>query len=120
MKKLLLLIDGPSLAYRAYYAFMKNPLKTSKGEPTSAIFGFARSLKKISEELNLDYAAVCFDLPGPTFRDEKFEDYKAERKETPEDLIKQLPYINKLCEAAGLTVISKEGYEADDIIATLT
>jgi DNA polymerase-1 len=119
MKKLLLLIDGSSLAYRAYYAFIKNPLKTSKGEPTSAIFGFARSLKKLSEELNPDYAAVCFDLPGPTFRDEKFQDYKAKRKETPEELVKQLPHINNLCESAGFSVISKKGYEADDIIATL-
>jgi DNA polymerase-1 len=120
MEKLLLLIDGPSLAYRSYYAFMKNPLKTSKGEPTSAIFGFARSLKKISEELVLDYAAVCFDLPAPTFREEDFADYKAKRKETPEDLVKQIPYIQELCVTAGFSVISKEGYEADDIIATLT
>ncbi len=119
MKKLLLLIDGSSLAYRSYYAFIKNPLKTSKGEPTSAIFGFARSLKKLSDELNPDYAAVCFDLPGPTFRDESFADYKAKRKETPEELVEQLPHINNLCESAGFSVISKEGYEADDIIATL-
>jgi DNA polymerase-1 len=120
MKKLLLLIDGSSLAYRSYYAFIRNPLKTSKGEPTSAIFGFARSLKKLSEELNLDYAAVCFDLPGTTFREENFADYKAKRKETPEELVAQLPHINNLSEAAGFSVISKEGYEADDIIATLT
>jgi len=119
MKKLLLLIDGSSLAYRSYYAFIKNPLKTSKGEPTSAIFGFARSLKKLSDELKPDYAAVCFDLPGPTFRDEKFQDYKAKRKETPEELVTQIPHINNLCESAGFSVISKEGYEADDIIATL-
>jgi DNA polymerase-1 len=118
MKKLLLLIDGSSLAYRSYYAFIKNPLKTSRGEPTSAIFGFARSLKKLIEELKPDYAAVCFDLPGPTFRDESFPDYKAKRKETPEELVKQLPHINNLCESAGFSVISKEGYEADDIIAT--
>ncbi len=120
MRKLLLLIDGSSLAYRSYYAFIRNPLKTSKGEPTSAIFGFARSLKKLSEELHLDYAAVCFDLPGPTFREKNFADYKAKRKETPEDLVTQIPYINELCESAGFSVISKEGYEADDIIATLT
>jgi len=120
MKKLLLLIDGSSLAYRSYYAFIKNPLKTSKGEPTSAIFGFARSLKKLSDELDLDYAAVCFDLPGPTFREENFADYKAKREKTPEDLVTQLPHINKLCESAGFSVISKERYEADDIIATLT
>lgn len=118
MEKLLLLIDGSSLAYRSYYAFINNPLKTSKGKPTSAIFGFARSIKKISEELNPDYAAVCFDLPAPTFREEKFADYKANRKETPEDLVSQLPYINKLCESTGFPVISQEGYEADDIIAT--
>ncbi len=119
MKNLLLLIDGSSLAYRAYYAFVKNPLKTSKGEPTSAIFGFARSLKRLSDELSPDYAAVCFDLPGPTFRKEKFADYKAKRKETPEELVAQLPHINNLCESAGFSVINKEGYEADDIIATL-
>jgi DNA polymerase-1 len=119
MKKLLLLIDGSSLAYRSYYAFIKNPLKTSRGEATSAIFGFARSLKKLSEELDLEYAAVCFDLPGPTFREEKFPDYKATRKETPEELVTQLPHIKNLCESAGFSVISKEGYEADDIIATL-
>jgi DNA polymerase-1 len=119
MKKLLLLIDGSSLAYRSHYAFINNPLKTSRGEPTSAIFGFARSLKKLSEELKLDYAAVCFDLPGPTFREKEFADYKAKREKTPEDLVVQLPNINKLCESAGFPVISKEGYEADDIIATL-
>lgn len=116
----MLLIDGSSLAYRSYYAFVRNPLKTSKGEPTSAIFGFARGLKKLADELNLNYAAVCFDLPGPTFRDEHFADYKAKRKETPEELVTQLPYINDLCESAGFQVITKEGYEADDIIATLT
>jgi DNA polymerase-1 len=120
MKKLLLLIDGSSLAYRSHYAFINNPLKTSRGEPTSAIFGFARSLKKLSEELKLDYAAVCFDLPGPTFREKEFAEYKAKREKTPEDLVAQLPHINKLCESAGFLVISKEGYEADDIIATLT
>jgi len=114
-----LLIDGSSLAYRSYYAFVRNPLRTSKGEPTSAIFGFARSLKKLSEELKPAYAAVCFDLPGPTFREEKFSDYKAKRKETPEELVAQLPHIKNLCESAGFSVISKEGYEADDIIATL-
>ncbi len=119
MKKLLLLIDGSSLAYRSHYAFINNPLKTSRGEPTSAIFGFARSLKKLSEELKLDYAAVCFDLPGPTFREKEFAEYKAKREKTPEDLVAQLPHINKLCESAGFSVISKEGYEADDIIATL-
>ena len=120
MKKLLLLIDGSSLAYRSYYAFIRNPLSTSKGEPTSAIFGFARSLKKLTEELNPAYAAVCFDLPGPTFREEKFSEYKAKRSETPEELVTQLPHIKNLCESAGFSVISKEGYEADDIIATLT
>ncbi len=119
MKKLMVLIDGSSLAYRSYYAFVKNPLKTSKGEPTSAIYGFARSIKKLLEELKPDYAAVCFDLPGPTFREENFADYKAKREKTPEDLVTQLPHINKLCEATGFSVMSLEGYEADDVIATL-
>ncbi len=119
MKKILLLIDGSSLAYRSYFAFKDNPLITSKGKPTSAVFGFARSLKKVLEELKVDYAAVCFDLPEPTFRKKKFAEYKAQRKKMPDELSSQLPCIKELCQATGFHVLSKSGYEADDVIATL-
>ncbi|MCK4422146.1 DNA polymerase I [candidate division WOR-3 bacterium] len=120
MGKLLLLIDGYSLAYRSYYAFINNPLITSKGKPTSAAFGFARSLKKVLEKLQPDYSAVCLDHPEPTFRKKKYADYKAHRKKMPEDLKEQIPYIIEICEAAGFSVLIQPGYEADDIIATIT
>jgi len=120
MGKLILLIDGYSLAYRSYYAFVNNPLTTSGGQPVSAVFGFTRSLKKVLEELKPDYGAICLDHPEPTFRKKKYADYKAHRKKMPDELREQIPYIIKICEAAGFPVITQPGYEADDIIATIT
>jgi DNA polymerase-1 len=120
MSKLLLLIDGSSLAYRSHYAFINRPLTTSKGKLTSAIFGFARSLKKVLDELNPDYSVVCFDSHEPTFRKEMYNDYKATRKKMPDELKDQIPYIIKLSKAAGFKVMIEPGYEADDVIATIT
>lgn len=120
MSKLLLLIDGSSLAYRSHYAFINRPLITSKGKLTSAIFGFARSLKKVLDELNPDYSVICFDSHEPTFRKEMYNDYKATRKKMPDELKDQIPYIIKLSKAAGFKVLIEPGYEADDIIATIT
>jgi DNA polymerase-1 len=120
MSKILLLIDGSSLAYRSHYAFINRPLITSKGKLTSAIFGFARSLKKVLDELNPDYGVICFDSHEPTFRKEMYNDYKATRKKMPDELKDQIPYIIKLGEAAGFKVMIEPGYEADDIIATIT
>ena len=120
MSKLLLLIDGSSLAYRSHYAFINRPLTTSKGKLTSAIFGFARSIKKVLDELNPDYSVVCFDSHEPTFRKEMYNDYKATRKKMPDELKDQIPYIIKLSKAAGFKVMIKPGYEADDVIATIT
>lgn len=119
MNNLLLLVDGSSLAYRSFYAFINNPLSTSRGEPTSAVFGYTRSIKKVLDELSPDYAAVSFDLEAPTFRKKEYEDYKAQRKKMPDELKEQIPHIVRVSEAAGLHVVSKEGYEADDVIATL-
>ncbi|MCG8603996.1 hypothetical protein MJD09_03225, partial [bacterium] len=85
-KKTLFLIDGSALAYRSFYAFIQNPLTNSRGENTSAVFGFCRFLFKILDEESPEYWAVVFDPPGPTFRHEQYKDYKATRQKMPEDM----------------------------------
>ncbi|MEO0074155.1 MAG: DNA polymerase I [candidate division WOR-3 bacterium] len=117
--KQLLLVDGHSLIYRSYYAFIRQPLRNSKGVNTSAVFGFANTMKKLLAELKPDLCAVAFDAPGKTFRDEKFAEYKAQRPPPPSELPGQIPIVKELARAMGLTVFEKQGYEADDIIATL-
>ncbi len=117
MKKKLVLIDGSSYIYRAYYALP--PLTSPKGVPTGAIYGFIRMITKLLNEINPDYIAVVFDKSAKTFRHEKYQDYKANRKETPDDLKIQIPIIKKIINLFGIKVIEKEGFEADDIIATL-
>src|SRR5687767_925165 len=97
--------------YRAYYAIRN--LKTSRGLATGSIYGFTTMLRKLIYEENPDYLAVAFDLEGPRVRQEKFEAYKATRKPMPEDLVQQLPYIRRVCEAFRVPVIGFEGYEAD-------
>ncbi len=116
-RKRLVLIDGMSHIYRAYYAIPK--LSNSKGIPTNAVFGFTTMLRKIIDGEKPDYIGVAFDLEGPTVRHEKFEAYKATRKPMPEDLVPQLPYVMKVCEAFRIPVISCPGYEADDVLGTL-
>ena len=117
MKKLVL-IDGSSYIYRAFYALP--PLTSPKGEPTGAIYGFVRMLSSLLKELNPDYIAVVFDYPKKTFRHEKVESYKATRKETPDLLKEQIPKIKEILKLWGIKIFEIEGYEADDIIATLT
>ncbi len=117
MKDKLFLIDGNSFCYRAYYAIQG--LATSKGEPTNAIYGVITMLHKIIEEDKPDYIAVCFDRKEPTFRHEKFEDYKAHRKPMPDDLVEQMPLIKEIIKAYRIPVYEKAGYEADDILGTL-
>ncbi len=119
MKKRLFLIDGSALAYRSYFAFIKNPLINSKGENTSAVFGFSNSLYKILQEENPDYIIVVFDTPAPTFRHKMYPDYKATRQKMPDEMQPQIPRIKEVIEAFGISVIELEGYEADDIIGTL-
>jgi len=115
--KRLVLIDGMSHIYRAYYAIPK--LSNSKGIPTNAVYGFISMLRKLIEDEAPDYIGVAFDLEGPTVRHEKYEAYKATRKPMPEDLVLQLPYIRRVCEVFRVPVISRQGYEADDVIGTL-
>ncbi len=116
--KRLFLIDGMSHIYRAYYAVRS--LSNTKGLPTNAVYGFTSMLRKLIQEHQPDYIGVALDLEGPTVRHEKYEEYKATRKPMPEDLIPQIPYIRKVCEVFCVPVISHEGYEADDVIGTLS
>lgn len=114
----LLLIDGMSSAYRAFYAI--RGLTTSRGQPTNAVFGFIKMLLKIIKEYDPQYLAIAADSRGPTFRHEQFEEYKAHRKPMPDDLAGQLPLIREAAEGYRVTWLAAPGYEADDILATLS
>jgi DNA polymerase-1 len=116
----LILIDGSAVAYRAYFAFIRNPLINSRGENTGAVFGFVNSLMKILNEHKPDYIAVVFDTPAPTFRHKLSPDYKSTRAKAPDDLIEQFAWIDKAVDAFRIEVIRIEGYEADDIIGTFS
>lgn len=115
--KTLYLIDANGYIHRAYHALP--PLTNSKGEPVGALFGFARMLQKILRQYKPDYLAVCFDTAAPTFRHKAYADYKATRKKTDDALVFQLPLARDMAEAWGLPVCGVDGYEADDVIATL-
>ncbi|MEZ4950588.1 MAG: 5'-3' exonuclease H3TH domain-containing protein [Saprospiraceae bacterium] len=117
--KKLFLLDGHALVYRAHYAFIARPLINSKGWNTSAVAGFTRTLIDLINNQNPTHIAVSFDLSGPTFRHEMYEPYKANREAQPEDITFALPYIRKMVEAFKIPVVTKEGYEADDVIGTL-
>lgn len=118
MKKLLL-IDAYAMIFRAYYAFIRAPRMNSKGENTSAIFGFAVTLDDLIRKINPTHVGVAFDPAGGTFRHEAFEQYKAQRSETPEDIRKAVPVIKQLLEAMNIPVLEVPGFEADDVIGTL-
>jgi len=119
MTSKLCLIDGNSLFYRAFYA-IKTQLSTSQGQPTNAVFGFVRMVKKILEEVQPQYLAVCFDVGKVTHRTEKFSDYKMHRPPMPDSLVSQVPYIKDVVRAYRFTVCEASGFEADDVIATLS
>jgi DNA polymerase-1 len=115
---LVALVDGSNYIYRAFYGV---PLLTnSKGFPTNAIYGFTNMLQKLLRDLAPDYVVVTFDLKGPTTRHEEFTDYKATRKPMPDDLIPQIPFIKEVVRGFSISVLEKQGVEADDIIGTLT
>jgi DNA polymerase-1 len=118
-EKALFLVDGSALVYRAYFAFIRNPLINSKGENTSAVFGFINSLIKIIRKEKPDYLAVIFDTGEPTFRHEMYAEYKSTRAKMPENMAVQLPRIHQAMEALRIPEYSVNGYEADDIIATM-
>ena len=115
----LFLIDGSALAYRSYFAFIRNPLINSKGENTSAIFGYTRTLLDILGQEKPEYMAVAFDTPEPTFRHERFADYKATRQKMPDEMSAQWPRLKEVTEALGVTLIELAGFEADDVMGTL-
>ena len=118
MKKLLL-IDAYAMIFRAYYAFIRAPRMNSKGENTSAIFGFAITLDDLIRKIAPTHMGVAFDPAGGTFRHEAYEQYKAQRPETPEDIRKAVPVIKQLLEAMNIPVLEVAGFEADDVIGTL-
>jgi DNA polymerase-1 len=118
-KKRLFLIDGSALAYRSYFAFIRNPLINSKGENTSAVFGFTNSMLKIIREEKPDYLAVVFDTKAPTFRHEIFKEYKSTRAKMPDEMSEQLPRIREVAEGMNLPVLEVDGFEADDLMGTL-
>ena len=119
MKKLLL-IDAYAMIFRAYYAFIKAPRMNSKGENTSAIFGFAVTLEDLIKKINPTHIGVAFDPAGGTFRHEAYEQYKAQRPETPEDIRKAVPVIKQLLGAMNIPILEIPGFEADDVIGTLS
>lgn len=118
MKKLFLL-DAYALIFRAYYALIKMPRITQSGFNTSAIFGFVNTLEELLRKENPTHIAVCFDPPGPTFRNEAYDKYKAERAATPEDIKLSVPIIKDIVRAYNIPVVEVEGFEADDVIGTL-
>ena len=118
MQKLFLL-DAYALIYRSYYAFIKNPRINSKGLNTSAIMGFLNTLNEVLTKEKPTHIGVAFDPHGPTFRNEAFPEYKAQREETPEDIRKAVPIIKDLLRAYRIPILQADGFEADDVIGTL-
>lgn len=115
----LLLVDAYAMIYRAYYAFIRAPRINSRGENTSAIFGFAVTLDDLLKKTNPTHIAVAFDPHGPTFRHEAYPQYKAQREETPEDIRRAVPVIQQLLDAMNITRLECPGFEADDVIGTI-
>ena len=119
MVKKLFLLDGMALVYRSYFAFMRNPMINSKGNNVSAVFGFLNALLEIIDKQDPTHLAVAFDVSGKTFRHDEFPEYKAQRDETPEEIRAAVPQIKEFLAAFNIPVLTKQGFEADDIIGTL-
>lgn len=115
----LFLLDGMALVYRAHFAFFRNPIITSKGVNTSAVYGFANTLLDIMENHDASHIGVAFDTKEPTERHTLYPEYKAQREAMPEELATAIPYVKELCKALGIPVLEMDGYEADDIIGTI-
>ena len=120
MAKKLFLLDAMALVFRAYYALIHNPRITSKGRNTNAQFGFTNTLLELMNNQKPSHMAVCFDTAAPTERHTDFEDYKANRQEAPEDLLDSLPDIKRIIQGFNIPVMELDGYEADDVIGTLS
>ena len=118
--KRLLLIDGHSMAYRAFFALPAENFTTAQGQHTNAIYGFATMLISLLKDEKPTHVAVAFDVSRKTFRTDIFPDYKANRAKTPDEFRSQMSYLNDLVKGFGITQFALEGFEADDIIATIT
>ncbi len=118
--KRLFLLDAYALIFRAHYAFIKNPMYNSDGLNTSAIFGFVNTLEEVISKEKPTHIAVAFDPAGPNFRHVMYPDYKANRDETPEDIKKAVPIIKDILKAYGIPILQIDGYEADDVIGTIS
>ena len=117
-QKRFVIIDAMAIAYRGYFAFINNPLKNSKGEPTSAVYGFMNQLVKIIEDTKPDYLVVASDSKEKTFRHKRYDKYKSSRSEMPEDMIPQIKRIIDLIKALDIPLYILPGYEADDLVGT--
>src|SRR3982750_1262421 len=120
--KRVFMIDSMSHIFRAYFAPMgarQEPLRNSKGQVTQAVFVFTNMLRKLLKDENPDYIAAIFDTDVPTFRDEMYAGYKANREAMPDDLSSQIPYIIRVCEVFNIPIIKYDRFEADDVIGTL-
>ncbi|MGN6399469.1 MAG: DNA polymerase I [Flavisolibacter sp.] len=120
MDKRLFLLDAYALIFRAYYALIRNPRITSKGKNTNAQFGFTNTIIELINNQKPTHMAVCFDTAAPTERHTDFADYKAHRQETPEDLTIAIPDIKRIIRGLNIPIIESDGYEADDVIGTLS
>lgn len=120
MKEPLYLLDGYSVIYRAYFAFIRNPLRNPQGRNSSAVFGFFNSLLSLLKNRSPEYFAIVLDSRTPTFRHTLYPEYKANREKAPEDLHAQVPVIEDIASALGIHHIRVDGVEADDIMATLS
>jgi len=118
--KKLFLLDAYALIFRAYYAFINRPIRNSKGFNTSAIFGFVSTLDEVLRKEQPTHIAVAFDPPSPTFRHQLFKEYKANRETTPPDIKLSVPVIKEILEAYQIPILEFEGYEADDVIGTVS
>ena len=119
-KNLLLLIDAYAMIFRAYYAMIRAPRVTSTGMNTSAVFGFVNIMHDLLKKFAPSHVAVCFDPGGKTFRSEQYEPYKQNRDKTPEDILNAVPYIRRILEAWNITAVTAPGFEADDVMGTLS
>lgn len=118
MKKTLIVIDSNSIIHRAYHALPA--LTTKKGELVNAVYGFLLVFFKAIREFQPDYIAACFDYPAPTFRHKKYKEYKITRPPAPQELYQQIPKVKEVLNAFNVQIFEKEGFEADDIIGTIT
>ncbi len=119
MKERLFLVDAYALIFKSYYAFLQRPMRNAAGLNTSAVFGFTKFIRDIIKNERPHYLGVAFDPKGGNFRNQLYPEYKANRSETPEDIIKSVPYIKRILEAMRIPVLEVAGYEADDVIGTL-